>query len=623
MSSEQSQPAIEIFDTASGLPPEERDGYLASVCGDDDDLRRQVERLLLRDEEAEAEGFLAQPALPDPNRETAGLLGRQIGPYKLLRELGSGGMGIVCLAIRADDVYQKEVAVKLVWPAMQRTSVIRRFKQERQILARLDHPNIARLLDGGATGEGWPYIVMEYVDGAPITEYCDQRRLNISERLKLFRTVCAAVSYAHQNLIVHRDLKPGNIFVTTEGTMKLLDFGIAKLLDPDPQSSDPTLTGLPLLTPEYASPEPANGEVITTASDIYSLGVALYELLTGHRPYRIENPSPREIARVIAEAKPEPPSTVISRVVTETNPEGETRTVRSPEMVSAPREGAPDKLRSRLRGDLDNIVLMALRKEPGERYQSAARLSEDIERHLAGKPVIARTPTAAYRASKFVRRHKTGVAFAAFVALTLMAVIVFVVRQWRAGVAQSRENYHALYAARMDRAVQEREDFNVEGIREAVESFLPQPGAPRAEDLRGFEWYYLWRWYNRDLFTLPHGEPLWGAHFSEDGSMVFADGHTGDNRTIKVWNAETGKLIRVQSGNNATNPILGLIPGDGVVQQVGKQAFKVQELATGKEVTPVIDTSSAIASCIGSCTGSGDYRGCQLFTASEDGIIRG
>jgi WD40 repeat protein/serine/threonine protein kinase len=619
MTSEQSQPAIEIFDTASGLPPEERDVYLSSTCAGDDELRRQVERLLRSDEQAEAEAFLAEPALPDPKEQTAGLLGRQIGSYKLLRELGSGGMGIVYLAIRADDVYQKEVAVKLVWPGMERAGVIRRFKHERQILARLNHPNIARLLDGGAIEDGWPFLVMEYVDGLPITEYCDQRKLSIAERLKLFRTVCAAVEYAHRNLIVHRDLKPGNIFVTAEGEVKLLDFGIAKLLDPETRPSDLTLSRLPLLTPEYASPEQANGDAITTASDVYSLGVVLYEMLTGSRPYRLDNPSPREIARVITEAEPEPPSIAISRVVKETNLEGAEVVVRSPEKVSAARESSPDRLRRRLQGDLDNIALMALRKEPGERYQSPARLSEDIERHLAGKPVIARTPTAAYRASKFIRRHKTGAAFAAFVAMTLIVFVVFVVRQWRAGVAEARENYHALYAARMDRAVQEREDFNVEGIREVVESFLPRTGE---EDLRGFEWYYLWRWYNRNLITLPHGEPV-GVRFSEDGSMVITYGDSA-NRMIKVWDAETGKLMRaLKSGADGSPPMLALFEAGFVVQGVGKQAFKMQELSTGKDVTPVIDTSSAISSSIISCAGSSDYRGCQLFTAGEDGIIRG
>ena len=268
MADERMEQLIEIFDAASELSGMERKDYLAMACGGDGVLRTEVEWLLRQHDEAD--DFLEQPVLPDASQKTAGLAGRQIGPYKLLRELGSGGMGVVYLAVRADDVYQKEVAVKLVATGWQREDVIRRFKQERRILARLDHPNIARLLDGGTTEEGWPYVVMEYVNGAPISDYCDAHKLSVTERLKLFRTACAAVEYAHRNLIVHRDLKPGNIFVTPvadgkAGTVKLLDFGIAKLLAPEPQTADLTRTGLHLLTPEYASPEQMRGETVTTA----------------------------------------------------------------------------------------------------------------------------------------------------------------------------------------------------------------------------------------------------------------------------------------------------------------------------------------------------------------------
>jgi len=584
MTGEQLQLAMEILDTASGLPIGERDGYLSSACAGAEHLQSYVGRLLLRYDQAEAEDFLTRPVLPDPDQKAVGLIGRRIGPYELLRELGSGGMGIVYLAARADDVYKKEVAVKLVLPGMRRGGIIRRFEQERQILAALDCPNIARLLDGGATEEGWPYVVMEYVDGVPITEYCDGRKLDITERLKLFRTVCAAVSYAHQNLIVHRDLKPGNIFVTTDGTVKLLDFGIAKLLGSELQPADLTRTGMLPFTPDYASPEQMRGKAVNTSSDVYSLGVVLYELLTGHRPYRLEQIALYDVAQAVADAEPEAPSAAVNRIVTETDCEE----ARSPETISATCEGSPDKLRRRLSGDLDNIALKALRKDPDERYASVAQFSEDIERHLTGKPVIAQTPTLAYRASKFVRRRKIGVAFAAFVALTAFAVAFFIVWQWRAGIAQASENYHALYAARMDRAAREREDFNIEGIREAVESFLPRPGE---EDLRGFEWYYLWRWYNRDLITLPHGAPVWAANFSEDGSMVYTDGRAGASRTIKVWNAKTGKLMRVlKSGADAANPVLNLIDAGFVVQGVGKQSFKAQELAT-----LAVESSSASA----------------------------
>jgi WD40 repeat protein len=370
------------------------------------------------------------------------------------------------------------------------------------------------------------------------------------------------------------------------------------------------------LTPEYASPEQANGDAITTASDVYSLGVVLYELLTGSRPYRLDNPSPREIARVISETEPEPPSIAAGRIVKEPNLEGVEVVVRSPEGVSAARASSPDRLRRQLQGDLDNIALMALRKEPGERYQSAAQLIADIERHLAGKPVLTRTPTAAYRAGKFIRRHKTGVAFAAFVALTLIAAAVFIVRQWRAGVAEARENYRALYAARMDRAVQEREDFNVEGIREAVESFLPRTGE---EDLRGFEWYYLWRWYNRDLFTLPHGEQGSGASLNEDGSLAFTQSPVvNGNQLTKVWNAETGELLHVlESKVNNSNRSLSIGRSGLIVQPDGNHAFKIWRPGAWKEIRPTTSTSYTIT-FYGVVADDEDK---YLFTGNEDGTF--
>ena len=285
---------------------------------------------MLRDHD-EAADFLERPlginasavVLADESRQAAG---RMIGPYRIVREIGRGGMSVVYLAERADDVYRKQVAVKLVWPGLMTGEIERRFRQERRILARLDHPNIARLLDGGVTEDGCQYVVMEYVEGEPITEFCDSRKLSITERLKLFQQICAAVQYAHDNLIVHRDLKPSNILVANDGTVKLLDFGIAKLLDPallGIEDSPPSQTGFHAMTPEYASPEQACGENITTASDVYSLGVVLYELLTGHRPYRIRSRTPHEAAQVISEEEPPPPSVVVSRTVEDAGDDGQ------------------------------------------------------------------------------------------------------------------------------------------------------------------------------------------------------------------------------------------------------------------------------------------------------------
>src|SRR5262249_55002055 len=274
-----------------------------------------------------------------------------------------------------------------------------------------DHPNIARLMDGGTSQEGLPYFVMEYIEGQPIKEYCDARRLPTEERLMLFREVCSAVHYAHQNLVIHRDIKPGNILVTAEGAVKLLDFGIAKLLAPG--RIETTEAAARVMTPDYASPEQAQGDPITTASDVYSLGVLLYELLTGHRPYRITGNSPVEIIRAICEQEPARPSAAVARVETIRAGDSDTRVAVTPESVSKARGSQPDKLKRQLEGDLDNIVLKAMRKEPQRRYASAEQFSEDIRRYLLGRTVIARKDTLGYRSGKFVRRHKAGVAAAA------------------------------------------------------------------------------------------------------------------------------------------------------------------------------------------------------------------
>jgi serine/threonine protein kinase/Tfp pilus assembly protein PilF len=354
-----------------------------------------------------------------------------IGPYRIIRRIGQGGMGAVYLAARDDDQFKKQVAIKLIKRGMDTDFVLRRFRNERQILASLDHPNVARLLDGGTTEDGRPYFVMEYIEGKPITEYADQKRLATVERLKLFGQVCAAVHYAHQNLVIHRDIKPSNILVTADGTPKLLDFGIAKLLNPElaAQTIEATALAVRLMTPEYASPEQVRGEQITTSSDVYSLGVLLYELLTGHRPYRISSRLPDEIARVVCEEQPQKPSTAVARAVTVEDTDGTMRATLTPESVSRTRDGQPDKLRRKLSGDIDNIVLMAMRKEPQRRYASVDQLSNDILRHLDGRPVIARKDTLAYRASKFIRRHKAGALAALLILITLIGGVAATMQQ--------------------------------------------------------------------------------------------------------------------------------------------------------------------------------------------------
>jgi non-specific serine/threonine protein kinase/serine/threonine-protein kinase len=411
-----------IFQEALQRSPEARATFLGEACGGDAALRSEVESLLAAHHEAG--GFLSQP-LTAP--VTAPLLaseleGRRIGPYKVVGRVGHGGMGVVYRAVRDDDAFRKLVALKLVRGETGSEYAERRFRQERQILARLQHPNIASVLDGGATEEGQPYLVMEYVEGRPITTYCDEQGLGTRERLSMFITVCGAVQYAHQNLVVHRDLKPGNILVTGDGTPKLLDFGIAKLLAAgvDPEVA-PTATLLPMMTPEYASPEQVRGQPVTTASDVYSLGVLLYELLAGRRPYTVTGESLEQIVRTVCETEPPPPSSAA-------------RTLDAGAATATPIRTRPTA--SELRGDLDTIVLRALDKEPARRYASVQELADDVRRHLDGRPVRARPDTLGYRAGKFVRRHRVAVAATALVALSLVIAVFVTLRQRSIAEAQ-------------------------------------------------------------------------------------------------------------------------------------------------------------------------------------------
>jgi eukaryotic-like serine/threonine-protein kinase len=367
----------EIFAAASDLPPAARPAFLDEVCGLQTGLRAHVESLLRPFGEDAGITSAVGNAVASASIGCPGL-GDRIGPYEIIRLLGRGGMGVVYLASRADDQYRKEVAIKLMPGGFASPDMMRRFRAERQILANLEHPNIARLLDGGATHDGSPYVVMEYVAGKPADQYCADKQLGSRGKLRLFQLIAQAVQYAHQNVIVHRDIKPANILVTDAGEPKLLDFGMAKLLAPEHQLAV-TQAGDRLMTPDYASPEQIRGEPITTSTDVYSLGVVLYELLAGQPPFRFGG-TLGQIEREICERVPERPS----------------RLARSREME----------------GDLDRIVLKALQKEPDRRYVSAAEFSADIERYLRGFPVIARPDSWSYRTAKFVRRHRTGVAAA-------------------------------------------------------------------------------------------------------------------------------------------------------------------------------------------------------------------
>lgn len=434
MTHARSRQVREFFEAALEARPEDRLARLRQMCHGDDQLYAQVEDLLLADGLAD-KGLTLTPhvlsILSGAPSDLPRLEGRRVGQYDLVREIGRGGMGAVYLAKRADNVFSKQVALKVLRPEYRDAKLLRRFHQEREIVARLDHPNIARLFDGGTTEDGLPYSVMEYVDGQPIDSYCDKRRLTISDRLALVRTVCAAAQYAHRHLVVHRDLKPSNILVTSDGQVKLLDFGIAKLLGVD--TDDTFSSGAQLLTLAYASPEQIRGERITTGADVYSLGVVLYELLTGRRPYATSGLPLHRLTQAICEQSIASPSEIVLQPIEEGRIANTNAGV-TPEELAALRGTTPVKLARRLSGELDNIVMMAMRKEPDRRYRSVEQLSEDLGRHMSGLPVLAQTDSVPYRARKFVRRHLVGIAAAAMVLLSMSGAIA--TTSWQARVAR-------------------------------------------------------------------------------------------------------------------------------------------------------------------------------------------
>jgi eukaryotic-like serine/threonine-protein kinase len=407
MTPERWQQVKSVFDSAVERAPEERDAFLTVACAGDEELRREVIDLLHSDAIV-VDSLFDRPlvnAVPEDS-----LAGRSLGPYRLLRRIGHGGMGSVYLAVREDDQFHRRVAVKAVKPELVSEQAMRRFQNERQTLAALDHPNIVKLLDWGASEDGIPYLVMDYVEGERIDQFCDGRNLPIADRLRLFLAVCGAVHYAHQNLVVHRDLKPGNILVTPQAVPKLLDFGIARLIKAEyaSQTAGLTCTELQPMTPEYASPEQILGRPITTASDVYSLGVLLYRLLTQQHPFQLKTHSVLELERAICEKEPEKPSLA---------------------------EGRRGEFSRQLGRDLDNVVLMAMRKEPQRRYASVEHLAEDIRRYLTNMPVTACGDTLTYRLGKFVRRHRAGVAASALAVLALMGSTIL--STWYARTARA------------------------------------------------------------------------------------------------------------------------------------------------------------------------------------------
>jgi serine/threonine-protein kinase len=422
--------ARELFEAVIDFPPEDWAAMLAEHCPDDAQLRVEVLELLHADAAAtrgtamvdQAPNVVAELANrlagDEAARATAALVasGLRLGPFRLVREVGRGGMGAVWLAERDDGAFEQQVAIKLIKADWDAADVYARFRAERQILANLSHPNIAHLVDGGVSADGKPWLALEYVDGVDLRSWCDRERLSLDKRLRVFLTVCEAVSHAHARLVVHRDLKPSNILVRGDGTVKLLDFGIAKLIRNDSTAASATR----VFTPEYAAPEQVRGETVTTAVDVYALGLVLYELLTGRRPYKIDKSTPAAYERAILDQEPTKPSAIVTR------DDGE---------AAQRRELTPERLRRELRGDLDAIVLKALRKEPAQRYASVADFAADVTRHLERRPVAARRGGRRYRAARFLRRHAIAAAAVALAFAVLAAALGVVA--WQRDVART------------------------------------------------------------------------------------------------------------------------------------------------------------------------------------------
>ncbi|HTY41403.1 MAG TPA: serine/threonine-protein kinase [Thermoanaerobaculia bacterium] len=537
-----------LFDRAMELPEAERAVFLDAERLRDPALAAEVARLL--DAHAAAGEFLERPAL-DQVRLVAPpeAAPERIGPWEIEREIGHGGMGTVYLAARSGDGFRQTVALKIVRRGMDTDFVLERFRGERRILAGLDHPGIARLLDGGSTETGAPYFVMEYIDGRHLLEDARARDLSVPERLRLFLPVCDAVAYAHRHLVVHRDIKPSNVLVTADGVPKLLDFGLAKLLRPDADGADGrTETALRLLTPDYASPEQVRGEPVTTATDIYSLGVVLYELLTGNRPYRATGRSPEAIARAVCEEEPARPSAV-----------------------------APS-----LRGDLDNVVLMALRKEPERRYASVEQFAEDVRRYLDGRPVAARKDTLRYRTGKFVTRHKAAVSVTAAAALLLAGATV-------AAFQQARE-------ARRERAAAERHFNDVRALADAFlfefhDAIKDLPGATPARELvvrRALEYLEKLSSLKADDVALQREVATAYERVAKvQGGLLEA--HLGDTRGAR---ASLAKALAIRRA-------LAAAPGAGVPDQTALAETRLQLagvlLTEGDAAAAVTEARGAVA----------------------------
>src|SRR5580658_9071500 len=519
-----------LWDESIEMAPGERDAWLAALESEEPRLGAVLREMFALQSGDQGRRFLetrdlvashvASLAEADP-----GLIGKQFGPYRVLSLLGHGGMGSVWLAERADGLFTRQVALKLIHPALKSRVMSERFAREREILASLNHPNIARLLDAGFAEDGQSYLALDYVAGTPLTTYCDEHRLSIRERLELFQQVLNAVQYAHAHLVIHRDLKPANILVTNEGQVQLLDFGIAKLLtEAEAKETELTQLGGRAMTPDYAAPEQIAGAPITTAADVYALGVMLYELLTGERPYKLK----RETRGALEEP------------ILHTDPGAPSRTALN-EAAAAARATTAKKLSSTLRGDLDTIVFKALKKSPAERYATANAFGEDIERFLRGDVVLAQPDSVAYRAGKFARRHWVGIAVAAVLLLTLAGGLA--ATSYEAKVA-SRQRDAALQAqSRLltEAAAQHLKESDVAGAQGIILEVLTNPEFAKVHTPAAISVFQEIRAADPALAVLSgHTDQVRSAAYSPDGTRIVT---ASADRTARIWDARTGAQL--------------------------------------------------------------------------------
>jgi len=582
----------EILDEILDAPLEEREKILKERCGENLEMRGRLERMLSSVEADFLEDSLADNAFRVFEEETSdAFIGKNLGNFTLLKIIGQGGMGAVYLGERNDREFRQKVAVKLVSPIFSDKANSENFRRERQILAKLNHPAIARLLDGGTTDSGTPYLVMEYVEGVSVNEFCAEKNLSLKERLNLFLEICEAVKFAHQNLIIHRDLKPANILVTAEGKPKLLDFGIAKLLNPELLDITTDFTvGANILTPNYASPEQLKGETITTASDVYSLGVILYEILTGKRPHDLKSKSLPEMLRIITEEIPKTPSGVIIAENTQS-------------AISNPQS---------LKGDIDTIVLKSLAKDSSERYQTVEELTADIVRYLNNLPILARKPSKIYQFKKFVRRNKIAFISGCVIFLLLSSLLGTAIYSTSIARRQAYENLRQAYSADMNLAMQAYETANLVQFHQILDKY-------KSVDFRGWEYDFLNNLANPNgkVQTFTHAAEVWDVAFSPDNKKMATACNDGFARIYEVSN---GKLLATTSAREKNVWRVRFSPhGLYLATASGDSAStsaKIWNAETGAEIVSLIGHTDRVRAIDFSPDGK------TVATGSRDGTIR-